>query len=233
MANFIDLEAMRQFNYEAFARKQPFPWVDFKDFLLTEGFQKLYQDFPNLDFFEYHENLYRLGQRPHNRYYLAYERSTYRLKDPLKRGVIGRNDLQPSWQHFIDELESDEYQSFIAKALNVSSFKVRYAWHIGKETNEVSPHRDSSDKIGTHIFYFNTQDDWETDWGGELLILGGKMTSGITPDFKDFISSAAVSNTDNHSFLFKNTSQAWHGVKELNCPEGKYRKLFNVIFSDA
>jgi hypothetical protein len=33
-----------------------------------------------------------------------------------------------------------------------------------------------------------------------------------------------------HSFLFKNTPNAWHGVSALTCPTGSYRRLFNIIF---
>jgi hypothetical protein len=35
---------------------------------------------------------------------------------------------------------------------------------------------------------------------------------------------------DNHSFLFRNTPDAWHGASALTCPPGSYRRLFNVIF---
>ena len=35
---------------------------------------------------------------------------------------------------------------------------------------------------------------------------------------------------DNDSFLFKNPPCACHGTQALTCPEGKYRRLFNVIY---
>ena len=35
---------------------------------------------------------------------------------------------------------------------------------------------------------------------------------------------------DNRSFLFKNTADAWHGVRALTCPANSYRRLFNVVF---
>ena len=229
MASFINQKIIQDFPFETFKKKQPFPWEDFKDFLTTEGFQLLYSDFPSLKQFEYNENIDRKGQRPHNRYYLAYEQSIYHTKDHSQAGIITHDELMPTWQSFIEELQSEIYRSFIAQALGVKDFTIRFAWHIGKETNEVSPHRDADSKAGTHI-YFNTDADWKPEWGGQILVLGGKTISGNAPDFKDFITSTAVSNMNNHSFLFKNNPNAWHGVKALSCPEEKYRKLFNVIF---
>jgi hypothetical protein len=35
---------------------------------------------------------------------------------------------------------------------------------------------------------------------------------------------------NNRSLFFQNNPKAWHGVKALTCPQGFYRKLFNVIF---
>jgi hypothetical protein len=109
-------------------------------------------------------------------------------------------------------------------------FQIRYAWHIGVTHSEVSPHKDAEQKAGTHIFYFNTSDDWDTTWDGSTLVLGNKLKDAMNPDFSDFTTVIPTQFTNNHSFLFKNTSNAWHGVKPLNCPQGKYRRLFNVIF---
>ncbi len=191
----------------------------------------MHDEFPPLELFEYHENIYRKGQRPHNRYYLAYEFSiVHRNKEA---GTVHKQDLSPHWQLFMEELEHGAlYRPFIQKALGAPSFSLRYAWHAGKANNEVSPHKDASNKLGTHIFYWNSDEDWKAEWGGQLLVLEGKKVPGITPDFHDFERETIIPNMNNHSFLFKNTQEAWHGVKPLHCPEGKYRKLFNVIFME-
>jgi hypothetical protein len=86
------------------------------------------------------------------------------------------------------------------------------------------------EKIGTHILYFNTSSDWKPAWGGQTLVLAGKTTEALNPDFTDFQSYQAAQITDNHSFLFKNTPDAWHGVTALTSPPGNYRRLFNIIF---
>lgn len=230
---FINEKVLKSFSFDAFHKRWPFPWWDFKEFLTPEGFETLCRDFPALELFEYHENRSRsgAGQRPHNRYYLAYQRSIYHREDAPEAGIVEKQDLSQSWQQFLEELETSlVYRDFIKQTLNVSEFDVRYVWHAGKTGSEVSPHLDHPKKLGTHIFYFNTSEDWDPAWGGELVVLGGKLTPGVNPEFSSFTTSTPVSNVDNHSFLFKNEDKGWHGVKALKCPEGKYRKLFNVIF---
>lgn len=227
---FINRDLLGSFSADTFRATAPFPWHNFHQFLLPEAFEALYRDFPALDFFEKHLGLDRgNGQRPHNRYYLAYGESIYRTGQ-VNRGIIRHADLPETWQQFIEELEtSEEYHALIRTALGASRFKLRYAWHIGFSGCEVSPHVDSSDKIGTHILYFNTPEDWDRSWGGEILVLGDRRTEVLNPEYSDFGSATPVEIIGNRSFLFKNSAISWHGVQPLTCPEGNYRRLFNVI----
>jgi hypothetical protein len=230
---FIDYELLRSFDADSFKDKRPFPWSNLHGFLKTESFRALYSEFPPLELFEYHHNISRAhGQRPHNRHYLAYENSIYHKEDMAEGGGIVRHDELPvAWQRFMDELEtSDEYHRFVRRAFDVPSFDARFAWHVGSQGSEVSPHLDTSRKLGTHILYFNTSDDWDAEWGGATLVLGGKQTQAMNPDFADFQTCDEACIVDNHSFLFKNTPDAWHGVTALTCPPGNYRRLFNLIF---
>ena len=228
---YLNHETLKTFNSEKFKSNQPFPWSNLQGFLTEEGFRSLYENFPSLDLFEQHSGIVRdNGQRPHNRYYLAYENSIYHEGDD-REGVVKFSDLPTVWQAFLTELiEGKPYSNFIKSVYDVSTYRVRFAWHVGFNGCEVSPHVDSPDKIGTHILYFNTSDDWLEDWGGEALVLNGKQTAVLNPDYTDFTQAEVVQITDNHSFLFKNEPEAWHGVKPLTCPDGSYRRLFNIIF---
>ncbi len=227
---FINYDLLSAFVTDYFTSNLPYPWFNFHQFLTTEGFQSLYQDFPSLESFEKHIDIQRnYAQRPHNRYYLAYEQSVYGNKPG--KGTIKHKDLPETWQAFIEELEtSEDYKNFIKSLFDASEFEIRYAWHMGFHGSEVSPHLDGPEKIGTHIFYFNTTQDWNPDWGGSILVLKDKKTDTMNPDFTDFTTAKSAQIIDNHSFLFKNTPEAWHGVKALTCPEEKYRRLFNVVF---
>jgi hypothetical protein len=229
----FDQEKMAAFPTGDFADRAPFPWYNFHEILTPEAFQRLYDEYPALEKFERHQGIQRnYGQRPHDRYYMAYEQTIYKGLDREDgEGVIRREELSPAWQQFMDELEtSPTYREFICRLLGVPDFRARYAWHVGVTNSEVSPHRDADAKIATHIFYFNTHEDWDEAWGGSTLVLAGKEVPAMNPDFSDFTSEIAGKIVDNHSFLFKNTENAWHGVRKLTCPPGKYRRLFNVIF---
>ena len=229
---FIDYELLRAFNADGFKQRAPFPWHNLRGFLTPEGFRALYDEFPPLELFEYHNGIQRAyGQRPHNRYYLAYESSIYHAGDAPQSGVVRHEQLPSAWRRFMDELEtSEEYHAFAHRVLDVPAFSTRYAWHVGSQGSEVSPHLDAPEKLGTHILYFNTSEEWDAAWGGATLVLGGKQTAAMNPDFTDFATRDEARITDNHSFLFKNTPHSWHGATALACPEGSYRRLFNVIF---
>ena len=231
MAAFLNDDVLRQVDREAFARRRPFPWMSFDRLLKPGGFRRLMQDFPSVGKFEQHLNILKAyGQRPHNRYYLAYERSVYGPRPVGSHGLITHAELAESWQGFLAELEGDVYREFVSSMLGSSDFVTRYAWHLGVTGSEVSPHRDSDEKLGTHIFYFNAREEWSREWGGEMLVLGGKKTAAMNPEFADFETAEPVEILDNRNFLFKNDKEAWHGVRTLTCPLGRFRRLFNVIF---
>jgi hypothetical protein len=237
---------IKDFELSAFTERKPFPWYNFQSLLTEETFQALYQDFPDLSFFAKHEGLVReYDQKPHDRYYLAYEKSidcyqkAYREQSaqdavaqaPEEKGVIHHEQLSQSWQNFITALQTDsDYQQFIRDLLGAKKFTTRFAWHVATAGHSVSPHVDGRDKIGTHIFYFNTSDDWQTEWGGSTLILDNKHGNAMNPEVSDFGKSEAVQVMDNRSFLFKNQPNAWHAVDILNCPPGVHRRIFNMIF---
>jgi hypothetical protein len=229
MDSFIDHTVLASFPVQSFESTAPFPWWSFEGFLTPAGFEALYEQFPSLSLFERHRGAKRAhGQRPHDRYYLAYESSIYHEG---AQGVARRTDLPAAWQAFMAELEGDDhYRSVISAALGLSDYEARYAWHVGTTGSEVSPHLDAPEKSGTHILYFNRAGDWEPSWGGRTVVLAGRATTAMNPDFDQFATSTAVDILDNRSFLFKNTPDAWHGVQALTCPSDARRRLFNVIF---
>ncbi len=233
----INNDCLAQLTAYQFQATAPFPWHSMQGFLHPDAFAELLTNFPPLELFAFHQGLTRKdGQRPHNRYYLAYETSIYTKKrnarsTPHNKGIAQHHDLPEVWQEFLEELhENLEYRDCIAHLLGVKQYVMRFAWHLGVTSSEVSPHLDSRKKLGTHILYFNTDADWDRAWGGELLVLDGKPKHAQHPDFDDFTGVHPVPSMNNQSFLFKNTPDAWHGVKALTCPEGHYRRLFNIIF---
>lgn len=216
-----------------FMSNKSFPWISIKGIFTNAAFATLYRDFPSLDLFNYHEDVYRgSGQRPHDRYYASYEFSRYKkLDEKANRGIIHYADLESSWQEFVKELrDNTTYHQLVRQVLNTDNFGFHLVWHMGVKGNEVSAHRDAQEKLGTHLLYFNTSEDWSSEWGGDFLVLDDLQKEVHNPEFEDFKTVTTAPIVDNHSLIFKNTPKAWHGVKPLNCPEGFYRRLANVVF---
>jgi hypothetical protein len=228
--SLIDWDRVLDIDRATFEAQPLFPWINFRGFLTDAGFRRLNDEFPPLTLFERHEGIDRVyGQRPHDRYYLAFESSLYDGKPG--EGIVARADLSPAWQALIDELGTGaRYRSFAQDLLGVRDFAIRFAWHVAFAGCDVSPHLDGETKLGTHILYFNSSADWKPEWGGSTLVLGGRRGDSMNPELSDFATAIPTDIVDNASFLFRNTPDAWHGVDALRCPEGRYRRLFNVIF---
>jgi hypothetical protein len=224
----IDHAAIRRFDVHAFRSRTPFPWEGFEAFLEPGAFRELHATFPPVERFTWHQDIPRRdGQRPHNRYYLALERG--RPGGEGEKG-IRLDELAPAWRALVEEIEtSDTYHALIREALGVGRFELKYTWHVGVAGSEVSPHRDARVKAGTHLFYFNTRQDWRPGWGGGTVLLGQQRAETPNPDFDDFRTAVEVETLDNRSLLFRNDPDAWHGVRTLTCPPDGHRRLFNVI----
>lgn len=214
----------------AFQNRSPIEWSELSGFLTQDAFQALHRDFPPLDRFIKQVGMARsFDQRPHDRYHLAYGSSIYKDAD-AGAGVISHEELAPSWQAFINELEGEGYRRFIAQLFGVEEYEVRYAWHVAFTGCEVSPHLDGPKKLGTQLFYFNTAEDWKPEWGGSTSFLYGKKVARMNPEVAEFERAVSTSIIDNRSCIFKNGLDAWHAVLPLTCPEGSYRRLFTVVF---
>jgi hypothetical protein len=225
-SKFLDEAALAALSVKEFRVRKPFPWLN-AQVLKPDGFAVLARDFPPLSLFFWDEG--RSGQhyqRPQNRYFLEYLPS-----QETQPGAARAEDLPDSWREFIDELASSAtYRDFVVRRLGRDDFVIRYNWHVGIQGSEVCPHRDKDSKLGTHVFYFNTTQDWNSEWGGATIILGAPDSAVEGPDWEDFGSATPVVCRDNFSLFFKNGPRSWHGVQPLACPEGSSRRLFNVVF---
>ncbi len=230
----FDHQFLKDYDRRRFASNTPSPWDGFQGVLTPQAFDQLEADFPSLSQFESHQGVARAhGQRPHDRYYLALEQSIYGTPLDAGKGCVGIDELKPSWREFIDNIRNDAtYQNFVRELLGVEQTVIRFAWHLASSGCDVSPHVDAPHKYGTHIFYFNSDENWNDNWGGQTLMLGAKKTDRQNPEITDFDSRAAAPILNNRSMLFKNVPDAWHGVAPIRCPEGNYRRIFNVIFQN-
>ena len=204
----------------AFRARLPYPWINPQHFIAEDRFRELLDTMPDISQFRaFFGKQRKHGQASHDRYVLDY-----------KEGM----ELSPAWSAFIDELRSDRYRDFVCALLGVSQVRFRFHWHFTPSGGEVSPHCDSRGKIGSQIFYLNTAEDWEWDWGGETVVLddGGRIEPDNAPAFEDFDAEYPADTRDNRSLIFGRQGNSWHGVRRINCPENHYRKVFIVVFEE-
>jgi len=217
---FLDSAALDALDAEAFRRQRPYPWVAPAGLLSGKGFSTLLADLPPVSRFKRVFGKQRKhGQKPHDRYALEWEPGL---------------ELPASWREFIEELQGKTYRSFLSRMLGVA-VRLRFHWHYTPRGCSVSPHCDARRKLGSHIFYFNTSDTWDTTWGGQTLVLDdhGRLHRDSSPDFEDFECVTSSEVADNNSFIFLRSGNSWHGVREVKAPEGHFRKAFIVVFEKA
>jgi len=216
---YLNRECLAAISQVSFQSQQPYPWVSLKATLTPEGYERLRQTLPEVALFERQVGRKRAyGQAPHDRSLLHYQ---------------PRLPIAEPWREFIAELRGDTYQSFLRRVLGPRTFIPTFEWYYAWEGCAVSPHCDAARKLATHIFYFNTEADWDPNWGGQILILDSerRFKAHSAPSFDDLKVAAAVEPLGNGSLLFERTPHSWHGVRALQCPAGHLRKLFIVTIN--
>jgi len=216
---YLDLEQLRAIDSVALRSQKPYPWINPQGILTEEGFQLLRESLPPLTLFSSQFGVARrYQQQSHDRFTLEYH-------DGL--------DIAPPWKEFIAELRGGDYQSIVSRLTGNRSFELLFHWHYTPSGCSVSPHCDARRKLGSHIFYFNTSEDWDPAWGGETVILddGGEFPYKSAPHFEDFKQMFPAEAQGNRSLLFFTTQRSWHGVRTLTCPPGHMRKVFIVVMN--
>ncbi|APZ42741.1 2OG-Fe(II) oxygenase [Acidihalobacter ferrooxydans] len=220
---FIDEAVMStlQADADAFRKRKPYPHQSIQGFLKQSAFDRLCREAPAPETMTRERHRRAYGQKPHER---------------LSLQVVPRSEDQISepWRRFIGELRGPAYQNFWRTLLGLPAWApviFSMHWHYAPAGASVSPHTDARRKIGSHIFYLNTPEDWDEDWGGQTLVLddAGRFKRHSAPDFDDFEVAAASKVLGNSSFLFAQTTRSWHAVRELRNPPGHLRKVFIVV----
>lgn len=217
---YLDYARLEALDAEVFRNRSPYPWCNPEGLLTESGYQQLLQTLPDVSLFTPMFGIERShGQKPHDRFTLEY-----------------REDLEVAapWHALVEELRGSEYGRFLRRLFDRGRFTLNFHWHYTPRGCSVSPHCDARRKLGSHIFYFNTADDWEPAWGGDTLILDDhdRFKRNSAPDFADFDQAFAGESLGNRSLLFQRQGNSWHGVREIRAPEGRYRKVFIVVIND-
>jgi hypothetical protein len=216
---YLNRACLESVSAQAFRSQYPYPWVAMDSALTAEGREILRGTLPDLSLFDHHIGDRRAyGQAPHDRMLLHYTPSL---------------PLAEPWRQFIGELQGEVYQSFLRRLLGDHRFILTMEWHYSWQGCSVSPHCDAKRKLATHLFYFNSAEDWDPSWGGQTLILDSqrRFATHSAPGFDEFAVVAASDPLGQGSLLFQRTPHSWHGVRPLQCPDGKLRKLFHLTIN--
>lgn len=218
---YLNYEKMDALDGEYFRQQQPYPWLNPEGLLTAAGYQALRDNLPGVALFKKVFGVERAhGQQSHDRYTLEYSDKVV---------------VPAPWQDFVDELRGPRYREFLRRIFGVRLLDLSYHWHYTPNGCSVSPHCDARHKLGSHIFYLNTAEDWRTEWGGETLILddGGRFRRDSAPGFDDFDRVLGADALGNRSLIFMQRKNSWHGVREICCPEGDLRKVFIVVVNSG
>jgi len=213
---YLDYRRCADIDAQAFRSTEPYPWLVAERLVTDEAYRHLREHLPDAAMFApSFGRRRRYGQASHDRYMLEY-RADLVLAEP--------------WREFIGELQGPDYRGFIARLIGTERFGLRFHWHYTPRGCSVSPHCEAPWKFGRHVFYFNSEEDWDPAWGGQTLVLDdeGRFPPNSAPRFEDFPRQYAAPGMGNASLLFVRGTHSWHGVEPLACPEGVLRKVFLV-----
>jgi len=222
MMEYLNQKCIEGIQPETFQMRPPYPWINIQNTLTPEGFERLRGNLPDVSLFERQVGIKRAyGQGSHDRYLLHYQPGL---------------PLAEPWRDFIAELYGETYMSFLSRMFGPEAGKrliLTLEWYFAWQGCAVSPHCDAKRKLATHIFYFNTEADWDSSWGGHILILddGRRFKPHSAPAFDDLQIGAEIDPRGNGSLLFQRTEHSWHGVRPLQAPPGNLRKLFIITIN--
>ena len=147
--NYLDYEQLNKIQAREFRTRKPFPWTNPEGVLTEEAFRHLLEHLPDISVYESRFGYSRnFGQKGHDRYSLEYDKDLA---------------IHPSWHQFVAELYGHDDRQFLRRLYGFRPMKLSFHWHYTPSRCTVSPHCDSRRKIGSHIFYLNTDENWKPE----------------------------------------------------------------------
>ena len=111
------------------------------------------------------------GQAPHDRYILHY-----------RPGM----ELPVAWRNSSPKLQGELYQSFLQKDARAAKIHPNDGMVLRLAgLFRFTPLRCAA-QAGNTYFLFNTEDDWEENWGGQILMMddGGRYKPHSAPNLR-------------------------------------------------
>lgn len=227
--SLLDQQFFENFDFDGFRSTRPFPYTGFTGMINPENFEKLYAEFPDASQFRHAVGGERYPQKPHTREMIFLDWPLLGIRFAQKGWYTDSSFLSPLWKELIHEFRTSPlYRRFVCKAFGVSFFSIRFEWHLISPGTDICAHLDTGWRLGDHLFYFHRPGEWQPSWGGNLEILGDKIGDSENPGFNEFRQREVIPLHSVQGALIKNTPNAWHGVSQINCPPGQFRRVFLV-----
>ncbi len=214
---YLNLDALDALSVATFRQQRPYPWVDIHNTLNADSYERLRADLPDTSAFK------RIVFKKSARGGVGHDRLSLHYQQGMPIGT--------AWEEFLAELRGPAYTTFMRRMCGIPSRQpmlFTFEWYYAWQGCAVAPHCDARRKLCTHIFYFNTESDWNPAWGGRILILDdeGRLHRRSHPRFEDLKVAATLEAQGNGSLLFQRTPHSWHGVHPLRSSPGNLRKIF-------
>ena len=213
---YLNREFLQAISPENFRNSRPYPWIQIDKTLTTEGYELLRKTLPPIEHFERQIGVPGPhGLAPRDRYVLHFH-----------PGV----EVEEPWREFIRELQGPAYEAFLRHMFGNHTFLPTFEWYYAWDGCGLPPRVDAHRRLASQIFYFNAEEDWDPDWGGQILILESarRFSTREGPRYEQFGVAASVEPRGNASLLMQNTRHSWHGVRPLVSPPDKVQRLFVV-----
>jgi len=125
--------------------------------------------------------------------------------------------LSPSWRLLTEELCSLHYRRAVAEILGQASIAKHVELRLVQHgvSDFLGPHTDRSDKLFSHIVYFNP--GWNAQWGGDFEVLDAQ-----------FRVLARIQPECGASVLLGRSSSSWHRVVPVREAAARERRSLVV-----
>ncbi len=208
-------------------QKVPYNWAVIENLLSTQASLELTASFPDEEF--------RLSEGEGYGYFwgkmlatsedisLMLKSNDDRWRQRMAEGRLTSDlgHLSSIWQELIKELWTDSYRKALAEmsGLELNDCTMDIGFRRYKSQQRHRPHTDESNKVLTHLLFFNQQ--WYADWGGCLRILKDSQPESALLDILPLShSSVVIVRSDN----------SWHMVTPLTDRASESRMALRVAF---
>ena len=189
----------------------PFSWAQISGLYTPEDAKALADTYPH----DHFKTVFGYGGEK------DYEYEARQLIAMGTHQAVNPQALSPQWLALVDSLCSMPYRQALSELTGLDLTQVPMEanlFHYGPGAN-LGPHPDLSDKLVTHILYFN--ETWNPDNGGCLEILSSADPTHIVAKVAPIVGNSAVLVRANDS---------WHAVSQVVQSCRSSRRSVTVTF---